>query len=53
MRLADLILLVENKLSALNRDMANAVQLGDVDEVGRLDPLIAETQATLNDLKTL
>lgn len=53
MKIADLIVLSENKLMALNNEMAGAVQRGDVDEIKRIDALIAETQQTIDTLKAV
>ena len=51
MNIPELITLAENKLMALNNEMSVAVQLGEVDEITRLDTLISETQATLDQLR--
>lgn len=51
MKMTDLITLAENKLMALNVEMATAVQHGDVDDITRIETQIAETQATLDTLR--
>lgn len=53
MSLAELIQLVQNKLSALNSARASAASVGDINQVILLDAQIAETQLTLDQLKTL
>ena len=53
MSLAELIQLVQNKLSALNSARASAAAVGDINQVVLLDAQIAETQLTLDQLKTL
>lgn len=53
MTLADLIQLVSYKLSALNSARAAAVSIGDLNQVVTLDAQIAQTQLTLDQLKTL
>lgn len=53
MSLAEVIQLVQNKLSALNSARATAAQIGDIAQVVLLDEKITETQLTLDQLKTL
>jgi hypothetical protein len=53
MSLAELIKLVQNKLSALNSARASAAAVGDLSQVVALDAQISETQLTLDQLKTL
>jgi hypothetical protein len=53
MTLAELIQLVSYKLSALNSARASAVSVGDLTQVVALDAQIAQTQLTLDQLKTL
>ena len=52
MKIADLITLAEHKLVALNNEMSVAVRLGEVDEITRLEGLVAETQQTLDTLRS-
>ncbi len=53
MTLAELIQLVSYKLAALNSARASAVSVGDMNQVVSLDSQIAQTQLTLDQLKTL
>lgn len=53
MTLAELIQLVSYKLAALNSARAAAVGIGDLNQVVTLDAQIAQTQLTLDQLKTL
>lgn len=53
MSLAELIQLVQNKLSALNSARAAAAAVGDINQVVLLDAQVVETQLTLDQLKTL
>lgn len=53
MKISELITLAENKLTALNVEMATAVQHGDVEDITRIESQIAETQATLDTLRVL
>lgn len=53
MTLAEVIRLVENKLSALNSARASALAIGDMNQVILLDSQITETQMTLDQLRTL
>jgi hypothetical protein len=53
MTLDELIRLVEARLSAMNVARATAAAVGDVAQVMRIDAEVAETQATLDRLKTL
>ena len=53
MTLAELIQLVSYKLAALNSARAAAVSIGDLNQVVALDAQIAQTQLTLDQLKTL
>jgi hypothetical protein len=53
MSLAELIQLVQAKLAALNSARASAAAVGDINQVVLLDVQIAETQLTLDQLKTL
>jgi hypothetical protein len=53
MSLAELIQLVQAKLAALNSARASAAAVGDINQVVLLDAQIAETQLTLDQLKTL
>ena len=53
MTLAELIQLVSYKLAALNSARASAASVGDMNQVVSLDSQIAQTQLTLDQLKTL
>jgi len=53
MSVEDLIRLMEARLAALNSARASAAQVGDLNEVTRLDADIATTQITLDQLRTL
>jgi hypothetical protein len=53
MKIQDIIVLFENKLTALNNEKAMAITLGNFSEVLRLDSEISETQDSLNSLRGL
>lgn len=53
MSIEDLIKLMEARLAALNSARASAAAVGDLNEVMRLDADIAQTQTTLDQLRTL
>jgi hypothetical protein len=53
MSIAELIQLVSYKLAALNSARASAASVGDMNQVVSLDSQIAQTQLTLDQLKTL
>ena len=53
MTIAQLITLAANRLMALNAARATAVALGNISLLDGLDADIAETQATLNQLRSL
>ena len=53
MKIPDLITLAENKLMVLNRDMATAVQLGEVEEIPAIEAKVVETQVTLDALRSI
>lgn len=53
MKIAELITLAENKLMALNAEMTNAIQRGDVDGITKIETQVAETQITLDSLRSL
>ena len=53
MTVAQLITLAANRLAALNTARATAVGLGTIAVLDALDADIAETQATLNQLRSL
>lgn len=52
MKIEELITVAENKLATLNNDMATAVAKGDADAIMRLENEVAETQATLDTLRS-
>lgn len=49
----DLISLVEARLAYLQQLRASAAQLGDIQQIARIDAEMAETQETLTKLLTL
>ena len=53
MSVEDLIRLMEARLSALNSARGSAAAVGDLAQVTRLDIDIAQTQTTLDQLRTL
>jgi hypothetical protein len=53
MSVEDLIRLMEARLAALNSARGSAAAVGDVAQVTRLDADIAQTQTTLDQLRTL
>lgn len=53
MTLDDLIRLMQARLSAMNVARASAAAVGDLEQITRIDAEVAETQATLDRLKTL
>lgn len=53
MKIEELITLAENKLMALNQSIATATAKGDTAALAALETEAAETQATLDDLRTI
>lgn len=53
MTLDELISILSSTLATQNGAMADAVKRGDLLEIARLSPLIAETETTLARIKTL
>lgn len=53
MTIQKLIQLAERRLARLEQERTNAELIGDIDAMARLDGEISETQATLNQLRTL
>lgn len=53
MKIAELITLAENKLAALNNEMSYAIQVGEVEEITRIEAQVSETQATLDQLRSV
>lgn len=53
MTLDELIRLMEARLSALNGARASAAAVGDLAQITRLDADVAQTQQTLDQLRTL
>jgi hypothetical protein len=53
MSIEDLIRLMEARLAALNSARGSAAAVGDLAQVTRLDIDIAQTQTTLDQLRTL
>lgn len=53
MTVQEIIAMCERKIANLHSVRGAAVALGDIAQVSRLDVEISETQATLNQLRTL
>ena len=53
MKLSDLITLAQNRLATLNGARASAVATGQDDRIAALDAEIAETEATLAQLRSI
>jgi hypothetical protein len=53
MTLSELISILSATLATHNGAMADAVKRGDLAEISRLVPIIAETERTLTQLRTL
>jgi N-acetylglucosamine kinase-like BadF-type ATPase len=53
MKISDLISLTENKLATLNQAISTAIARGDEASIAKLDAEVLETQASLDQLKTL
>jgi len=53
MSIEDLIRLMEARLAALNAARASAAAVGDLAQVTRIDADVAQTQTTLDQLRTL
>lgn len=53
MSIAELIAILSATLATQNGAMADAVKRGDLAEISRLTPIIAETGTTLARIKTL
>lgn len=53
MTVQKLIQMAERRIVYLEQNKINAEAIGDADAVARIDSDIAETQATLNQLRTL
>lgn len=53
MNLDDLIRLLQARLTSLNGARATAAAAGDIGRVGELDTEIAQTQITLDKVRTL
>lgn len=53
MTIPELIAMCERRIVNLQSQRSSAVLLGDINQVERIDADIAETQATLNSLRTL
>ena len=51
MKISELIILTENKLSFLNTQMTTLIQHGSANEISSLEQDILETQVTLNYLR--
>jgi len=49
----ELITLLSNKIASLNNARSNAVVAGNIDAIWQLDGEIAETQESLDKIKTL
>ncbi len=53
MKISELITLTENKLATLNNEMAYAIQVGEVEEIARIEAQVTETQHTLDALRAV
>lgn len=53
MSIQELITILSASLATLNNAMTTAVKRGDLAEITRLAPIIAETEQTIAQLKTL
>lgn len=53
MKITELITLAENKLAALNNQMSYAVEVGEIDEIARIEGQVTETQTTLDQLRSV
>ena len=53
MSIAELIRLMEARLAALNSARASAAAVGDIEQITQLDAEVAQTQLTLDQLRTL
>jgi hypothetical protein len=53
MTVAEIILIVRNRLSTLGQQRSHAVAIGDVERVTAIDADIAETTTTLAQLESL
>ena len=53
MSIDDLIRLMEARLAALNSARASAAAVGDLAQVTKIDVDVAQTQTTLDQLRTL
>ena len=53
MSISELIRLMEARLTALNSARASAATVGDIEQIQRIDADVAQTQLTLDQLRTL
>ena len=53
MSIEELIRLMASRIAALNVARASAASVGDLEQITRIDTQIAETQVTLDQLRTL
>ena len=53
MSISELIRLMEARLAALNSARASAAAVGDLEQITRIDADVAQTQLTLDQLRTL
>lgn len=53
MTVPEIIVMCERRLAHLQAVRGSAIALGDLSQVSRFDHEISETQATLNQLRTL
>ena len=53
MSIEELIRLMEARLAALNSARASAAAVGDIEQIQRIDADVAQTQLTLDQLRTL
>ncbi len=53
MKISQLIDVAQSKLAALNNEMSYAIQVGEVEEITRIEGQVSETQATLDQLRSI
>ncbi len=53
MSITELIRLMEARLAALNSARTSAAAVGDIEQIQRIDADVAQTQLTLDQLRTL
>lgn len=53
MKISELIVFLQSRLSTLNNARASAVAMGQIDRIAYLDSEIAETETTLAQLRSI